>query len=109
MFAAFAIGHHFAISSLWKERTASGVCCSRGPNRGPGSFAGTAVFDTTTEGLGALSRPGESAIILIPVALEPSRHLDHDRSGHAEARRLRIVAREDHHFRVLEHVVQTAS
>ena len=29
LFAAM-IGHHFSISARWKERRASGVCCSRG-------------------------------------------------------------------------------
>ena len=38
-------------------------------------------------------------------ALEPFRHLERDRSGHAEAGRLRIVAGEDDHLGVLEHVV----
>ena len=38
-------------------------------------------------------------------ALEPFRHLEGDRSGHAQAGRLRIVAGEDDHLGVLEDVV----
>src|SRR6516164_8175600 len=30
MFAALMMGHHFSIWAVWKARSASGVCCSRG-------------------------------------------------------------------------------